>query len=206
MNRLRELREKAHLRQSELANIIGISQGTLSTWETGRGGIDDAKKLKLARYFQVSVSYLLGWDKLQQEPLNNYANMPDETEKKSSEALTVYQGSDTPALEYLDGYVAVKRRLPGKIEAFRCKDDSMEGLGISRGDTAVVRLRKKITDGQLAVVDIDGDGKIMRIVHHFNDGILLTAANPEFPPLIFTGEDMKKVDMVGRVIEVRKRF
>ena len=33
----KELREKEHLTQMELANIIGVSDKTISKWETGKG-------------------------------------------------------------------------------------------------------------------------------------------------------------------------
>ena len=55
MNRIRELREQKGLQQKELAVDIGISQPTVSDWESGR-----KSTMKLSKYFGVSVEYLMG--------------------------------------------------------------------------------------------------------------------------------------------------
>lgn len=60
MNRIKELREKAGKQQKELAIDLGVSQPTVSDWESGRK-IPSAKSTsKIADYFQVPIDYLLG--------------------------------------------------------------------------------------------------------------------------------------------------
>ena len=58
-NRIRELREEQNLKQSELAEILGVRQNTLSTWETGRYEPDNEMLQRIAEYFHVSVDYVL---------------------------------------------------------------------------------------------------------------------------------------------------
>ena len=58
-NRLRELRESRHLRQSDVARETGIDQRTLSNYETGRTNPDSYALVQLADYFGVSIDYLL---------------------------------------------------------------------------------------------------------------------------------------------------
>ena len=60
MNRIKELRLAKKLNQSQLAQIIGIAQPTLSGWETGRTQIDYDNLIKLANFFDTSIDYLLG--------------------------------------------------------------------------------------------------------------------------------------------------
>lgn len=60
MNRIRDLREDADLKQSQLAEAVGISQKTLSNYETGATNPDSYAIIKLAEYFDVSTDYLLG--------------------------------------------------------------------------------------------------------------------------------------------------
>ena len=62
MNRIKEIRISKGIRQIELAQTLGISQSTLSTWENGRYEPDIAAINKLADYFGVSSDYLLGRD------------------------------------------------------------------------------------------------------------------------------------------------
>ncbi|MCL2855461.1 MAG: helix-turn-helix domain-containing protein [Defluviitaleaceae bacterium] len=60
MNRVKELREEKGLKQSELAQTLGVSQATLSNWE--RGVHDPANETlgQLAKLFGCSIDYLLG--------------------------------------------------------------------------------------------------------------------------------------------------
>lgn len=60
MNRIKELRIARKLNQSQLAEIIGIAQPTLSGWETGRTQIDYDNLIKLANFFDTTIDYLLG--------------------------------------------------------------------------------------------------------------------------------------------------
>lgn len=61
VNNLKDLRKKAGFTQDELAKKIGISKRTLAYWEKGENNIKAEKAEKLAKLFNVSVSYLLGY-------------------------------------------------------------------------------------------------------------------------------------------------
>ena len=60
--RLAELREDHDLSQAEMAKILRVSQATYSRYETGRLDIPSQTLIALARYYGVSVDYLLGLD------------------------------------------------------------------------------------------------------------------------------------------------
>ena len=60
MNRIRELREKAGLRQIDISNATGIDQKTLSNYETSKTNPDSYSLIKLADFFDVSIDYLVG--------------------------------------------------------------------------------------------------------------------------------------------------
>lgn len=64
MNRIRDLREDADLKQSDVAKAIGIDQRTLSNYETGKTNPDSYAIIKLAEFFNVSADYLLGIDNI----------------------------------------------------------------------------------------------------------------------------------------------
>lgn len=57
--RLRDLREDNDLSQKELAKIIGMSQTGYSKYETGENDIPTGILIALARYYNVSIDYLL---------------------------------------------------------------------------------------------------------------------------------------------------
>ena len=59
--RLKELRLKKKLKQSELGTEIGISASTIGMYEQGRRFADQSTLIKLAQYFNVTTDYLLGF-------------------------------------------------------------------------------------------------------------------------------------------------
>ena len=62
MNRIRELRKRMDMTQKELAIHLQIADSTLSYWEMGKYEPDNYALLKLSRFFQVPIDYILGGD------------------------------------------------------------------------------------------------------------------------------------------------
>ena len=58
--RIRDLREDHDLNQTQVAAILGMSQTGYSKYETGENDIPTSVLIKLARYYQTSIDYLLG--------------------------------------------------------------------------------------------------------------------------------------------------
>ena len=58
--RLRDLREDKDLTQQDVANLLKVSQTTYSRYESGALDIPSTSLIKLARFYQTSVDYLLG--------------------------------------------------------------------------------------------------------------------------------------------------
>lgn len=60
MYRIKDLREDKDLSQSEMANVLRVSQQQYSKLETGKSDITGAKLIVLAKFFNVSVDFILG--------------------------------------------------------------------------------------------------------------------------------------------------
>ncbi|MCL2081914.1 MAG: helix-turn-helix domain-containing protein [Oscillospiraceae bacterium] len=58
--RLAELRKDRGLNQRELAKILFVSEDMISAYERGISQMSDDTKIKLAKYFNISLDYLLG--------------------------------------------------------------------------------------------------------------------------------------------------
>lgn len=58
--RIRDLREDADINQTEVAKMLGMSQTGYSKYETGENDIPTLVLIKLAKFYNTSIDYLLG--------------------------------------------------------------------------------------------------------------------------------------------------
>ncbi len=65
--RLQELRKDHGVSQAQLAELLGVSHYTISSYECNRSDPDDNSKIIIAKLFDVSIDYLVG---LIDEPLS----------------------------------------------------------------------------------------------------------------------------------------
>ncbi len=58
--RIRDMREDKDMNQTQIAKLLGMSQTGYSKYETGENDIPTAVLIKLARFYNTSIDYLLG--------------------------------------------------------------------------------------------------------------------------------------------------
>lgn len=58
--KIRELREDSDLNQTQVAKMLGMSQTGYSKYETGENDIPTDILIKLAKFYNTSIDYLLG--------------------------------------------------------------------------------------------------------------------------------------------------
>ena len=68
--RIRDLREDADLNQTQIAKYLGMSQTGYSKYETGENDIPTEILIKLSKFYDTSIDYLLG----QTDNRNRYPN------------------------------------------------------------------------------------------------------------------------------------
>ena len=122
--RLKLLREDINLNQSELAKILNISRQSVSNYENGARFPNDEKLiLRIARFFGVSVDYLLGATNIR----NYYSNSQDENKNMNIKEISCnYTASKSEALENLfyevdDLSTEVIDKITAAIRLFRDK-------------------------------------------------------------------------------------
>lgn len=57
---IKDLRRSKKLSQTDFAKIVGVSQTTVTAWETGKAEPSSSAITRIADYFNVSTDYLLG--------------------------------------------------------------------------------------------------------------------------------------------------
>ena len=58
--RIRDLREDKDLNQAQLAELLNVSQSTYSRYESGGLDIPSEALITLAKFYGVTVDYILG--------------------------------------------------------------------------------------------------------------------------------------------------
>jgi len=74
--RIRELREKHHYTLLEVSKRLGVSEATAQRYESESGikNIPYEQIIKYANIFNVSPSYIMGWDDAPAQDLPNLSN------------------------------------------------------------------------------------------------------------------------------------
>lgn len=86
-NRIRDLREDNSLSQKQLAEILGISWRTVGAYETNSCMPDCDILVKISKYFNVSLDYLLGLVDEQFPLQRETIIVPDDLSSKSIDSV-----------------------------------------------------------------------------------------------------------------------
>jgi len=83
--RIRDLRKQKRMSQTELAKSAGVSQTTVTAWETGKAEPSSSAVSKLADIFNVTTDYLLG------RP-NKQETKKDDVELSDDDVIMTWRG------------------------------------------------------------------------------------------------------------------
>lgn len=83
--------------------------------------------------------------------------------------------------------------------ALRCKGDSMINARIYDGDIVYIRSQPEVEHGEIAAVEIDGEGTLKR-VYIFPDQVVLQAENPRYEPRVYKGEQLADLRILGKAV------
>lgn len=198
--RLRELRKDKKMSMKELGAIFGLSESTISLYETGRRRIDTDMLQRFADFFEVSVDYILGRD-IQHSSKKNGIKIPV--------LGRVAAGIPIEAIEEILDYEEIDEAMAktGDFFALRIAGTSMEPR-MKDGDVVIVRKQDSVENGEIAVVLVNGDDATCKKVSIHENGLSLVSINPSYAPMFFTDKEVSTlpVQILGRVVELRAKF
>ena len=107
-------------------------------------------------------------------------------------------GTPILAEENLDGDVEAPDHVRADF-ALRCKGDSMINARIFDGDIVYIRQQESVEHGEIAAVLV-GDEATLKRVYIYDDCISLEAENPQYKPMVYRGEEMNNIRILGKAV------
>ena len=90
--RLRKLRKDRRMSQEELAAVLGVNNSAISLYESNKNDPSDTIKVEIARFFDVSLDYLLGLTEVQVSYYreNKFLSLPDSLNEEELKLLSEF--------------------------------------------------------------------------------------------------------------------
>ena len=197
-NFLKARRKELKLTMLQVAEYVGVSEATISRWESGNiANMKRDKIAKLAEILQVRPSAIMGVD---DEPNTiPFGFQPLPKMKKVPRLGAISCGEPLMTEENFEGYDSVPENISCDF-TLKCEGDSMIGARILDGDIVYIKQQPIVESGEIAAVLVDGDEKLLKRVYITQSSITLQAENPKYPPLVFVAEEMNRVSIIGKAV------
>ncbi len=194
-SRLAQVMAEKNMRAAELSRRTGISKPRLSQYLSGVY-IPKADAICLiAQALEISEGYLLGTsDSIQ----------PEKNESTKFKALPVVGeiacGAPVFANEEDDGLVITDIDTDADF-CLIAKGDSMKDARICNGDTVFIKKTDVVANGEIAAVVINDEATLKRVYYYpESEKLMLIPENNSYEPLVFVGEDLEKIHIIGKAI------
>ncbi len=201
-NLIKNRRKELGLTLLDIANACGVSEATVSRWESGDiVNMKRSRIAQLAKVLNISPSLLIHDD---YDVLINY----NSTTKPQVPVLGIVPcGEPIEAIEDIIEWIDVVPSQATGHFGLIAKGDSMAPY-ILDGDILIVKHSPVVASGKIAIVKVNGDDATCKRLIINDAGITLMPYNPTFQPMIFSPQEVeeKPVIIIGEVVEIRRRF
>lgn len=200
--KIKNRRKALSLTMFEVAQKVGVSEATVSRWESGDiANMRRDKIAALASALQVPTSYIMG--NSEDGSANTHHSL------KIPVLGQVVAGVPLEAVQNILDYEEITEDMAntGEFFALQIKGDSMLPR-MQDGDVVIVRQQSDVESGQIAIVLVNGDEATCKKYIKHENGISLVSFNPAYAPMFFPAEEVEKkpVQVIGRVVELRGKF
>lgn len=205
-------RTELGITQKEVADFVGVSEATVSRWESGH--IDNMRRDRIAalsKILRLSPLAIMGIDDTDlSSRLPNMVPIDARTFRvpivgRVAAGRPIVADEEIIGYEYIDnkyskdGHEYFGLRIVGK---------SMEPT-IMDGDIVIVRRQNYVENGEIAIVLIDGEEATAKEVKESADGITLIGHNAAvYTPHFYSAQEVKNlpVQIIGRVVQSIRKF
>lgn len=216
-DKLKKARLEAGLSQAELADRLGLNVRTYGSYERGERDVSTSLLRDICQTLNISSDELLENEftvarkrlNPKPEPITPNAEILPNTNIHMIPVFeSVAAGFGAYACSDVVDYIPLLISNPADVSEMLCikvTGDSMYPK-IENGDMVVVRKQSSIDSGQIAVILLDKEEGLVKRIVYGDNYIELQSINPEYPPKVFKGRDMLRIDVVGVVKQIIKNI
>ena len=202
-NRIKERREELGISAEKLGEMIGKAKTTIYRYESGFiESMPSAVLEPIAKALRTTPAYLMGWttDKNASPIPDGVENLRPVSTQKIPMLGEIACGKPIMCNEERESYVEAGTQIKADF-CLTCKGDSMIGAGIRDGDIVFIRKQDIVDNGQVAAVIIDNEATLKRVYFYPDKAkLVLQAENPQYEPLVYVGEELEGIHILGRAI------
>lgn len=205
---LKSLRNSRNLTQEELAQKLNIGRSRISMYESGQREPDFETTELIADFFNVDVDYLLGRtskttmlpESMAHGELPRFPNVFPIKTRKIPLLGEIACGQPIFCTEDRESYVEAGTDVKADF-CLKARGDSMVGARILDGDLVFIQRDAPLEAGQIYAVAIDDEATLKRVYYDETARVLqLLSENAKYPPMIYSGERLDHVHILGRAI------
>lgn len=201
---IKQRRIELGLTMADVAQSVGVSEATISRWESGDiANMKRDKIVSLAKALHVSPSFIMGWDEPETEDIvssNKYNNVFPIKTHKIPLLGDIACGEPIFASEDKESYVLAGTDIRADF-CLRACGDSMINARIYDGDIVFIREQPMVEKGEIAAVVINDEATLKRVYYYPEQNkIILNPENPAYEPFVYVGEELNSIRILGKAI------
>ena len=194
--------DKYEKTRQDMCDALGVKYTTFTDWVKGNSYPRIDKIELMANYFGISKADLV-------EDHTKYEN----TLSKKGTTIKIYgrvaAGIPLEAIEDVIEEEEIPEELArtGEFFGLKINGDSMEP-DIHNGDTVIVKRQNDAESDEIVIALVNGNDGVCKRLKKYADSIALISLNPNYGPMYFSQEeiDEKPVKIIGKVVELRRKF
>jgi len=183
LERLKEIRQKKGVTQTEVAKELGVPVGTYRTWEQCNNMPNRHKLVLLSDYFKCTIDALMGRENMPQGAILSFpigiASAPVYGRISAGEPIEMLETTDNIEIP-----ITKRDRYPCAY-FLKVVGDSMNNE-ILEGSYALIDPRADVYNGDTVAVNVNGNDATLKIWHKTNNTVVLSpnSTNPEHKDIV----------------------
>ena len=203
---MRNRRKELGLTMKDVAKAVGVSEATVSRWESGNIANMGRDKINaLSKVLNLSPISIMGIS----DDIDDFLELPSNiipiTKVRRIPVIgKIACGTPILAVENVTDNIL----LPDYVQAdfaLICQGDSMINAKIDNGDTVYIRKQNVVENGEIAAVLI-GEDVTLKKVFLSKDLLKLVPANDDYEPFIYSAEEAENIRIIGKAVAILKNI